>query len=225
VLVDRAFISTKVTVDGKHHALVGTSAIRLSFREGQIGIQAGCNSMGGPMAWSGSQLTVTQLVSTEMGCSAPLMEQDQWVAKLFTSGASLSLTGDRLIVTSGSTVVDLTDEKTLNPDRPLVGTRWYLDSVIDGDVASSADASGFVVVTGKAVDVSNVCSRGTGPVSVKGGRLTFGALAWVTMPCPSGAHDAMPKAATFFAGDVSYSIKGSTLTLVKGARSFVYRAK
>lgn len=121
-----------------NHALVPDTRISVSFEQpGQIRMQAGCNSLSGPVASADGRLTVGSLESTEMGCAAPLMRQDAWLARFLDSRPSWQLRGDILTLTSGVTTITFADRRIAEPDRALEGTVWTLDGIIDGDSVSS----------------------------------------------------------------------------------------
>ena len=93
--------------------------------------------MSGPVDTAGGRLTTSALASTEMGCDAPLMEQDAWFGDLLAAAPVWKLDGDTLTVTSGDTTITLADRRVADPDRPLEGTTWRLDGLIDGDAVAS----------------------------------------------------------------------------------------
>src|SRR5262245_63953243 len=45
--------------------------------------------------------------------------------------------GDKLTLTSGTTVVSLQDREVAEPDLPLTGTTWTVDTLLAGGAASS----------------------------------------------------------------------------------------
>lgn len=140
-LAGRAFVGTDVTVDGEPYELAADTKLRLSFNDGELGADAGCNSMGGTFVVTDDVLVVDSLSQTEMACVPEArMEQDTWLVGILTGGPTVLVDGDRLVLTAGTTVITLTDEEVADPDRPLVGTAWELDTVLSGDTASS-DAS------------------------------------------------------------------------------------
>lgn len=137
--LDVTYVVTGVTDGGEPRSLVQGSEIRLRFDGDRLGISAGCNAMGGTYTLDGTRLTVSALSMTEMGCDAPLMEQDTWVAGLFERDVQLTRGAEASLI-SGEVVLTLADREQVSPDRPLVGTKWVLDSIgsdgADGAVSS-----------------------------------------------------------------------------------------
>lgn len=229
-LTGRAFLSTAVTQDGADRPLVAGSRIRLDFStEGQVGIQAGCNSMSGRYRLEGDRLTLTDgLTSTEMGCPQPLMEQDTWISGLLTGGVRLTVDGDRLTVTGGTTTIRLLDERTAVPDVDLWETTWLLDGVEQGDTVSSATVGTtpsirFVRGTqgsgSGSVQVRTGCNTGSGPVDVTDGAATFGPVALTRRACTDPAATAIENAMVTVLQDGSparFTIKGDRLRLSRG---------
>jgi heat shock protein HslJ len=133
-LTGRTFLSTAVT----GHDLVAGSRISLEFRAPHsMHLRAGCNYLSGDFRLDDSRLSADQLAMTEMGCDKPLMQQDDWLADLLHQGMTVSLDGDHLTLATQDVRIVLLDRTVADPDRPLTGTTWILDGIIDGDTASS----------------------------------------------------------------------------------------
>jgi len=70
----RSFLSTGVTVDGADRPLVPGTVVRMSFADGALSVNAGCNTQGGTVAFDGDRMTVAGgLSTTEMACPEELM--------------------------------------------------------------------------------------------------------------------------------------------------------
>jgi heat shock protein HslJ len=130
---------TYLSTDVQGVALVPGSRIQLTFASGEVNANGGCNSIGGPYTIAGDRFTVTRMASTAMGCEAPLLEQDKWLVKLLED-AKMALAGDTLTLDNGQVRLTLLDREIATPDKPLVGTDWVLDSILDGDTVSSVPA-------------------------------------------------------------------------------------
>jgi heat shock protein HslJ len=87
----REYESTEV----RGHELVEGSTITMTFEEGRISAQAGCNTLNGAATWDDGTLEVAEpLASTMMACDEALMEQDQWLSEFLTSGPAIEIDGD-----------------------------------------------------------------------------------------------------------------------------------
>lgn len=220
-LAGRVFLST--AIEGR--ALVPGSRVRLSFEAGQIGANAGCNSMGGPVAIDRGRLVLGPLASTEMACDPGLMEQDRWLAG-FLDGATLALDGDTLTLSNGGVVLSLLDREVADPDRPLEGTRWVVDGLVTGEAVSSmpAGVTAALSFAEGQVLVEAGCNSGGGPVEVSDGTLRIGQLVLTDMACGPDAM-AVERAVTgVLSGTVAYAIEASVLTLDAGGIGLVLRA-
>ena len=220
-LDDRTFLATEAF----GRVLVPDSQVRLSFRDGQIGASGGCNSIGGPYTVEGDRLVVRQLAMTEMACGAVLMDQDAWLASLL-DGAAIRLEGDTLTLAKPAAGLTLVDREVVDPDRPLAGTRWVVDGLVEGDAVSSVPAGVVAALTfspGR-VDVEAGCNRGGGAVSVTGATLTLGPIALTKMACEGDAMEVERLVSEVLSGDVRYTIEAGTLTLDAGATGLTLHA-
>lgn len=103
----RAFDSTGST----GYEIVEGTTISLTFADGRISANAGCNTQNGGVEVVDGQLRLTsQLASTMMGCEEPLMAQDQWVASFLEADPDITLDGDALTLSVGDEVLELSAE-------------------------------------------------------------------------------------------------------------------
>ncbi|MCB0894103.1 MAG: META domain-containing protein [Nocardioides sp.] len=107
-LDDTTFTSVEVT----GYDLVKESQITLDFKDGNLAVQAGCNTQtagytvdAGTLKWTGPA------AATMKACSDELMAQDQWLAGIFTEGVDAFLNGHTLTLTTsdGADIVAETD--------------------------------------------------------------------------------------------------------------------
>ncbi len=77
----RAFVSTSSDRDD----LLSPAALRISFADGQLTMQASCNTMFGSVTFEGGKLLVGVLGTTEIGCVDDLMRQDGAIAGFIES--------------------------------------------------------------------------------------------------------------------------------------------
>jgi heat shock protein HslJ len=206
----RTFISERV--DG--HELVKDTAIRLTFKDGQLGAQAGCNSLGAPYSVEGDTLALegAGMFMTEMGCDEARHEQDEWLSDFLMSDPSFELDGDELTLTSDEVTIEFLDRETADPDRKLVGTTWRVDTILDGDSASSVPG----VVTLEFTDdrsftvTAKDCTSANGSVEIGDGTLDFGGFTVDDIGCPSPWQETLN---VLRAGETTYTIEASRLTI------------
>lgn len=223
--LDATFVVTGVTEGGQKHALVPGSEIRFTFTDGRLQITAGCNSMSGAYRLEGSRLTVESLATTEMGCDKPLMDQDTWVAGLFSQPVQFSAGNDAAII-SGDVVLALADREVVWPDQPLAETVWVLDAVGDNDTVSSVgQVVAYVVFHGGRVNVYDGCNEGSASAEVEGSRITFGDRTTTLRGCTGAAVETVQAAfSDVVRGTATFTIEEGTLRILNGGRSLGFRA-
>ena len=204
----RTFVSTKVA----GHDLVAKTAVTLTFKNGQLGANAGCNSMSGAYTLKDGKLSIGQMATTEMGCQADLMAQDQWLAKLLP-GAAVSLDGTTLKVTNGDVSITLVDRQTTN--LSLEATTWTVNGLISGDAVSSIPqgVTATLVFTAGKVSVNSGCNTGSGTAVIKDGNITFGPISLTKKACGAGAAAVEKQVTSVLTGTQPFKIDGSSLTI------------
>lgn len=217
----RTFLSTAVTEGGRPHQLVAGTRVSLWFADdGRIVANAGCNTIAGPVQLDGGKFTVSgDLSITEMGCDAPLHAQDEWLAKLLQATPSWQLDGDQLTVTSGGTELVMVDRDVAEPDAPIDGTHWVLDTIYSGETASSvpADTGAFLVFDGGKVTGSTGCNSLEGPATVTGSKIQFGEIVLTRKACPDTLAGVERAVVAVLRGEIPFKIEAGRLTLNPGS--------
>jgi heat shock protein HslJ len=218
----RTFLSTSVKQGGADRPLVANTRIRLSFTDGRIGLSAGCNIIGGTYRVDGATLVVDAAGMTEMGCDDARHNQDDWIAAFFGSRPTLRLTGNELVLERDGLVITLLDRTVADPDLPLVGPTWTVNTILSGSTASSVPDG--VVATLQftadgAVRVETGCNTGNGRYQIDGGTIRFSQIALTRRACV-GAAGEMEKAVLAMVGaeQVAYRVEAQGLTLSAGGR-------
>lgn len=222
-LSGRQFVSESVEEAGEPRPLVPSTEIFLTFDEGDrnVGASAGCNSFSGLYEVDAGRLVVDEMGGTEMGCDEARHAQDQWLVELLMSDPAFELAGDHLTLTAGATVVVLLDREVADPDRPLTGTTWVLDTMVKGEVASTPptgtrasiafdDDGTFSVETG--------CNTGGGRYTLEGDRVTFTSYETTLMACKD-EREALEAhmLGLLEAGEVRVEVEAAHLTIDAGA--------
>jgi heat shock protein HslJ len=216
----REFLSTSVTEDGAPMALVPGTRVRLSFGDGQLGASAGCNSIGGGFRIEGGVLVFDGGGMTEMGCDPDRHAQDEWLVAFLASRPTVELEGADLVLTSGGTIIALVDREVAEPDLPLTGTTWTVDTIISGHSASTVPVGGVATLhfadDGR-VEVGTGCNTGSGRYETTGDELRFTDVVVTERVC-AGEASALEAAVLPIIGaeSVTYAIDASRLTLQAG---------
>jgi heat shock protein HslJ len=216
----RTFLSTSVTENGQPRPLVAGTRITLNFvADGhRLGAQAGCNQMGGQASFEGGHLVVGDLATTEMGCDPPRHAQDEWLARFLTSRPAWSRSGSTLTLDNGTARIVLEDREVADPDRPLRGTKWVVDTIVDRDTASSVPAGVEASVTfgdDNRFGGNAGCNimGGNAVVHEATSTITFSELITTRMACDDDRMRVERAVLATLDGDVGYRIDADVLRL------------
>ena len=214
----RAFLSTAVTENGQPKPLVAGTRIRLSFGEEgrRIGANAGCNHMGGEARVENGRLVASEMAMTAMGCDGGRNEQDDWLAKFLTGTPTISSSGSELVLANNTTEIRFLDRTVADPDRPLIGTRWTVETIVDRDTASSipqgAVAQLLVNVDGTFTGNTG-CNHMGGAAAITNVALRFSGVFTTKMACEPDRMRLEQAVLGVLEGDVSYEIEADVLRL------------
>jgi heat shock protein HslJ len=214
----RDFLSTAVTEQGQARPLVTGTRIRLSFTDdGRLAASAGCNSMSGPAEVRDGRLIVADLATTEMGCDAERHTQDQWLAEFLGSRPRFDLVEHELTLTGESAEVRLQDREVADPDRPLHGTRWVVDTIYDDDAASSVPqgAEAHLTLGDGTFGGSTGCNQmgGNAADDEGAGTITFSDVIATKIACEDDRMALERAVLSVLDGEVTYEITADRLTL------------
>ncbi len=218
-LTGRTFLSQSVEVDGEPYPLVDGTRIMIRFSEdGQLTANAGCNTLGATVATDGGRLTVSGVGGTEMGCDPALHTQDTWLATFLSEGPQWSYADGRLTLTRDTTTIVLLERGLADPDRALAGTRWLVDTLVEGETASSlpvgADDSAWLLIEGDTFTAYTACREVSGTVEVGADTLTFGDVAQTDPACPPDLAELDELMLRVLSGEsVGYAVEGARLRL------------
>jgi heat shock protein HslJ len=219
------WLSIGVTEEGADRPLVDGTRIRLLFDDGQLSASAACNSYGGAYELVDERLVVAGGGMTEIGCDDERHAQDEWLFGFLEAQPLVAREGDKLTLASNGTVIALEDREVAEPDLPLTGTTWTVDSIISGDAVSSvpAGATATLVFTDDGrIEVDNGCNIGGGVFEVVDGSIRVDALTTTLRACDApGAQLESAVMGVLNAGEVDVSIEAGSLTLTAGDQGLV----
>jgi heat shock protein HslJ len=214
------WLSTAVTEDGADRPLVDGTRIRLDFADGQLGASAGCNTFGGPYRIEDGLLIVEGGAMTEMGCDDERHAQDDWLFGFLGAGPSVAQEGDTLTLSADGTVITLQDRDVAEPDLPLAGTTWTVDSIFSGDAVSSVPGGAvatLVFTDAGQLEVDTGCNSGGGTYEATDGSISIERLMTTLRACDDAAGQLEAAVLTVLnAGEVQYAIDAGSLTLMAG---------
>jgi heat shock protein HslJ len=217
----RTYLST--AIEGAD--LVPNSQVRLSFADGNLNANAGCNHLGGTYTIEGDRIRTAQMSTTEMACEEPLMRQDQWLAQFLTD-VTFTQAADTLTLTNGDVRLTLTDKEVVTPDQSLEGRTWNLDGIVSGESVSSVPVgvTASLKIEGGQAEIKAGCNGGGGSVEVTPDTLTFGPIATTKMACDAAAMSVETAVLAVLSGPVKFSIDADVLTIDAGGAGLIFRA-
>jgi heat shock protein HslJ len=186
-----------------------------------------CNGYGGRYRLDGDRLHVADVAQTEMACLGPgVMEAEAAFLTVLTAGdLRLSWAGDELVLENDRGLLRFRPQTPV-PTADLVGTRWVLDSLVDGETASST--VGEPAVLQLADDGTFTASTGCRPISGRwraaGDTVTLH-YEWPDASCPPEVESQEQHIVGAIGNGFRVAIDGDRLT-VTGPRGqgLVYRA-
>jgi heat shock protein HslJ len=225
----RTFLSATVTDRGADRPLVAGTQIQLRFKEGRLGADAGCNSMGGAYRVENNRLLVQDMAMTAMGCDGPRHAQDDWLADFLGSGPTLALAGNDLALTLDDTVIRLVDRAVAQPDRPIVGPLWTVDSLLNADIASSVPegtTASLQFAADGTVAINTGCNTGQAVVTTDGMTISFGEIVLTRRACV-GPEAQLEEAVMSVLGapQAQLQVDAATMTINTGQAALVLVAR
>jgi heat shock protein HslJ len=190
----------------------------------------GCNLYSAAVTIGGGTISFSDLTVTERGCTEEaIMEQEAAFLAILIGADVFRLADDILEITGPAGAVSLV-EPAVVVDVPLSGTPWELETLIEGDTASSVLFTTFPTLT---VDVEQGSMRGTtgcndygGMVAVQGNELVVSDLAWTEIGCDRDVMRQEGFMLEVLQGARLFEIQGDRLTILGPAgTALVYRAR
>ncbi len=208
-------------------ALVEGYPITLSFEAGQLGGTASCNSYGGSYRLDGNQLVLgEEISSTAMACepAEAMTAESLYLAALFDV-TGVDLVGDELVLSGPASELVFTRQAEV-PVAELIGQPWVLDTLIQGETASSVagePATLLLNADGTLVG-STGCRTLSGEYTLSGASVLFTTFS-ADGECPPELVDQDNLVVTVLGDGFTVEIEGDLLTLTAaGSEGLVYRA-
>jgi len=184
-----------------------------------------CNSWFATVRRDGDTLFFDGIGQTEMGCAPEVMAAESDYLTALDGVRTVAVRGDELVLTGDG--VELRFSRVVPvPDIPLAGTRWVLDTVVDGETASSTLGEPAVLELGPdgALTASTGCRTVGGSWRSEDDALVLD-VAYDAFGCPPPADSQDLHVLGVFAGRPVAAVDGDRLTLTTDdGRGLVYRA-
>lgn len=205
------------------YTLVVGTTLRVSFDDGQLSFNAGCNSVFGAYSLCEGRLCVSQLGTTDIGCDAERHAQDSWLADFFAATPQLSIGGAALTLQGPNATLELLDRELADPDRPLAGRVWRVDTFFQGGAGSSLPLTAPPTLEFESdgtFSVFDTCNQGEGTYTRSGLTLTVSPVAFTEAGCPGATQDQVSaRMHELFlpGGELTFEIEANRLTLMRGS--------
>jgi heat shock protein HslJ len=212
------WILTKGTGPSGQISLVEGHRITLTIDADKVGGHAACNIYGGTATIDGEAIQLSAMSMTEMACideramnaEAAYMAALDAVTTWARDGNELVLRGDD---------VQLTYElQPPVPDAEIVGTSWVLDTLIQGDAASTVLGKATLVVAADRTFIGSTgCRELTGSYEISGDAIEFSDVT-SSGDCTHELRGQDALVLDVLDGRVRVTVDGSTLTLIGDER-------
>ena len=212
------------TAKGQPIPIVPGSQITLKIDGATAGGGSGCNSYGGKIEITGTTIKIGALIQTDMAC----LDNQRMVAEAAYLSALHDVTtgsrdGDTLILSGPQVELHFVIVPPV-PNADLVGPTWVLDSLINGDVASSTVGEATLHLNADGTLTSSTgCRTVSGTYTVSGDRVEVTLQPYDLIGCPGdvGTQDAHVLAVISTGFQVL--IRGDSLTLTAANKGLGYR--
>lgn len=203
-----------VTVDGKKSAAPNGAHVEITDK-GRAQGNYGCNQFGAAVKVEGDTVTVGKGEMTEMGCAEDIQGFEEAMKDAFTGKLKAKLVDKNLTLTTpkGDSIT-LTSE----PAAPLAGTKWTVNSLLTGDVATSLPAgteknAWFTLAKDGSVRGSLGCNTFSSTAKVSGSTITFDRLASTRKMCAGTAGTVENHLRKVLEGKVTFNLQHRGITL------------
>ncbi|MFI5805756.1 META domain-containing protein [Streptomyces sp. NPDC051561] len=176
----------------------------------------GCNSFTGKGSVKGDTVSLDKLLSTQMACD----QQDFEIAlrKAFKDPMKAKLDDGRLTLTTARGDTVALTSKPVEPATPLAGTKWTVNSFLEGKTAKSLPAStaGKAYLTfGKdgSIQGRTGCNSLNGKAKQGDGTLEFGRIATTRMMCQGDGSAVEKQLLEVLSGKTTYQVDGTSLSI------------
>jgi heat shock protein HslJ len=214
------------TADGAPLPRPAGTRATLELDGGELRGIAFCNSYFASYRDEAGSFSVDGIGRTEMGCEPAVMAAETAFLDALGRATTVNRRGEDLVLAGDGVELRFSQVPSV-PDAPLAGTRWVLESVVDGETASSTVGQPAVLELSAdgTLSASTGCRDLTGTWRTEAGSLLPDGLHVVGDECPAeaGRQDAHVTA-VLGAGPLA-EIQEDRLTLRgKDGRGLVYRA-
>lgn len=199
--------------------------VTLVVEEDQVGGTAACNSYGGTARIHDERLELEELAQTDMACEPrEVMSLERTYLDALVAADTIRREGDVLLLTGPDVELRFAPVPPV-PAEQLVGTDWELDTLVEGETASTPTAAAILRLDGDGTLAGTTGCRGFDGAYAVGAdevRVTRLELDGECAPELAAQDDLVVRVL----GDgFRAEVEGDRLTLTARADGLVYRAR
>ena len=214
------------TADGAALPLPPGRGATLQLEDGSAGGTSFCNHYSGTYRLDGGAVAFEGLGGTEMGCEPDVMAAESAYLTALGAVGTAAVEGEVLMLTGDRVELRFTPVAPV-PDSPLAGTRWVLDTLLEGETASSTLGEPAVLLLDpdRTASGSTGCRSVTGTWLVENGTLLIDDLLAEGGPCPADVERQHAQVTAVLGSGPQVEIREDRLTLTgPDGLGLVYRA-
>jgi len=199
----------------------------LRFTSDSVKVSDGCNTGQGTVTIDGATITFSDIVMTMLPCPTVRGDIPGALYAMLDGSASYAIEENHLTLRSGDRSLGFTAQPSrikVPPDKPLVGTKWRLDTEYPrGFPVSVPDRISAWIHFDRHghFRFDDGCNEGGGRASVHGDRITARMVA-VTLVLCRGPN--LPDFYGVLSGTSTYAIEGRSLTITDGGHKLRFHA-
>ena len=202
------------------------SRATLTLDGSQAGGTSFCNHYSATYRRSGSSIEFDAIGGTEMGCAPDVMEAEFAYTAALGDVDTLVVESVDLVLTGPGVELRFRPVPEVPPSE-LVGTTWVLDTLIDGEVASSVVAGSMVRLEADGTIIATTaCHTLSGTWTRDGDEISLRDLVTQELDCPADYRTQDDHELAVLADGFRSSIEEDRLTALDAdGRGLVYRAE
>ena len=179
---------TAGTVDGEEIPILDSHPITMTLEDDQVSGTASCNGYGGTFELSGSEITFSSIIMTEMACSPEeTMQAEAMFATAMTRVETVAMDGEFTLTGEGVELVfDVVEPGSDGPpvDADIQGSWQLTAGTVDGEEIPILDTHPITMtLEDDQVSGTASCNGYGGTFELSGSEVTFSGLAMTEMAC------------------------------------------
>ncbi|MCW2699891.1 MAG: uncharacterized protein JWQ45_1426 [Blastococcus sp.] len=189
-----------------------------------VGGTSFCNNYGSSYRVSGSRFILHGLGGTDMACEPDVMTAETAYLRALAAVEDATVEDEELRLTGGGTLLRYQRVPAV-PVSDVVGTRWVLETLVDGEIAGSVAGEPAVLVLARdgGLSGSTGCRAFSGRWAGTGDALAFSEL-HAEGACPADVRSQDEQVLAVLDGGATTSVDADRLTLTRSdGLGLVYR--